>query len=256
MCAVFRPYGKIADPRESFSIKKWPSSSHAAAAKLPPGLDSARAQIESFQKAMHSFSKELLELISIALKLPADSFTSSHNATSDNYDNFLLMHYPPVTSAELDEGVKFRISPHTDWGTITLLFQQKVGGLQVRPPVYTSAELDLDSELWTSAPVYDDMILINIGDMLEIWTAGRLKSTWHRVAPNSAEGNLGSIDRYTFAYFLHPDRDTKLIPYENLKREGWVPRYSGVGETAEEHVFARISQEKTILAETATAIKA
>lgn len=204
---------------------------------------------------MHSFSKELLELMAIALQLPADSFTASHTPTSDNYDNFLLMHYPPVTTAELDEGVKFRISPHTDWGTITFLFQQKVGGLQVRPPVYTSAALDLDSEVWTSAPVHDDMILINIGDMLEIWTAGRLKSTWHRVVPTSAGGNRGGIDRYSFAYFLHPDRDTKLVPYDNLKREGWEPRYSGAAETAEEHVFLRISQEKTITAE-ATAIKA
>jgi isopenicillin N synthase-like dioxygenase len=249
LCLVSRPNGKVGDPRESFNINKWPSSSHTAAAKLPPGLDFAREQIESFQKDILSFGEQLLELIALALQLPADLFTSSHNSSRDNFDNFLLMHYPPITSAELEEDVKYRISPHTDWGTVTFLFQQKIGGLQVRPPVYTSAALDLDSEVWTSAPVYDDMILVNIGDMLEFWTAGRLKSTWHRVVPNTAAGNLGGVDRYSFAYFLHPDRDTKLTPFDNMKREGWVPRYKGLGITAEEHVFNRINQGTYLVAE-------
>jgi isopenicillin N synthase-like dioxygenase len=243
---IFRPYSKIGDPRETFNIQKWSSSSQAAAAKLPPYLDSSREQVESFQKDIQRFGQQLLELIALALDLPADSFTSSHNATSDNFDTLTLIHYPPVTSHELDEGVKFRISPHTDWGTVTFLFQQKVGGLQVRPPVYTSAALDLDSEVWTSAPVYEDMILINIGDMLEFWTAGRLKSTWHRVVPDTTGGSLGGIDRYSFAYFLHPDRNTKLVPHDQLIREDWVPRYSGKGKTAEEHVFNRINKETVL----------
>ena len=245
---VNRPNGKVGDPRETLNINKWSSSAQAAAARLPPGLDSAREQIETFQKEIQSFGKQLLELIARALHLPDDAFTSSHNASSDNFDNLALLHYPPVTSAELDEGVKFRISPHTDWGTITFLFQQKIGGLQVRPPLYTSATLDLESEIRTSAPVYDDMILINIGDMLEFWTAGRLKSTWHRVVPNTAGASLGGVDRYSFAYFLHPDRDTKLVPYERLNKECWVPRYSGRGKTAEEHVHTRINQATVLSA--------
>lgn len=73
--------------------------------------------------------------------------------------------------------------------------------------------------------------------MLEFWTAGKLKSTWHRVVPTAAEGGL---DRYTFAYFLHPDKDCVLVPMSGMEKEGWMPRYEGRGRTAEEHIHARI----------------
>ena len=121
----------------------------------------------------------------------------------------------------------------------TLLFQSTVGGLEVRPPHYTTPTPWLSTETWTPAPALPDKILINIGDMLEFWTAGKLKSTWHRVVPTEREGGL---DRYTFAYFLHPDRDCVLVPMEGMNdgKEGWTPRYEGVGRTAEEHIHARI----------------
>jgi isopenicillin N synthase-like dioxygenase len=148
------------------------------------------------------------------------------------------MHYPPVAaSASASGSPAFRISPHTDWGTLTLLFQSGVGGLEVRPPKYTSPTPSLDTETWTPAPALPHKILVNIGDMLEFWTAGRLKSTWHRVVPTATEGGL---DRYTFAYFLHPDRESVLVPMRELELSGWTPRYAGVGRTAEEHIHARI----------------
>ncbi|KIW18735.1 hypothetical protein PV08_03024 [Exophiala spinifera] len=236
-------YGSFKDPREAFSINKWPTAAHASTAPLSPVLDDAREQIQSFQKQVQSFTGRLLELIAVALGLPRDQFTAQHDPGAVNFDNFELMHYPPVAPSSTPAGgrdgdVKFRISPHTDWGTLTLLFQKSIGGLQVRPPHYTAPELDLDGEIWTSAPVFNDMVLINIGDMLEFWTAGALKSTWHRVVPTAAHGG---VDRYTFAYFLHPNKDAVLVPIEAMKRDGWVPRYAGIGRTAEEHIHARIA---------------
>lgn len=194
-------------------------------------------QILSFQKSLHSFASRLLELIAAALDLPRSTFTSQHPRSRPNFDNFELMHYPPLTFTNSSNETAYRISPHTDWGTITLLFQQSIGGLQVRPPHYTTPEPQAD-EQWTSAPVYNDMILINIGDMMEFWTAGKLKSTWHRVVPNPETRNL---DRYCFAYFLHPDKDAVLEPIKALQKEGWVPRYAGKGRTAEQHIRARIA---------------
>jgi len=230
--------GQFEDPREGFSINKWPTSAHTTAAPLPPILDPARPQIQSFQRHVQAFTTRLLELIALALDLPVDQFASQHDAQAENFDNFELMHYPPVAEDPKNVNVQFRISPHTDWGTLTLLFQHSVGGLEVRPPHYTSPSPNLADEKWTPAPVYNDMVLINIGDMLEFWTAGRLKSTWHRVVPTA---QYGGVDRYTFAYFLHPNKDAVLVPIEAMEREGWVPRYAGIGRTAEEHINARIS---------------
>jgi isopenicillin N synthase-like dioxygenase len=238
----YRADGKFTDPREAISINKWPAKAHVVDAVLPPILSSpeSRAQIHAFQQQVQSFTAELLELIALALDLPKGTFTRYHAPSKENFDNFELMHYPPVTSSSDTATSAYRISPHTDWGTLTLLFQSSVGGLEVRPPHYTSPAPSFTTETWTSAPAYNDKILINIGDMLEFWTAGKLKSTWHRVVPTASEGG---VDRYTFAYFLHPDRDRVLAPIPDLAgtREGeWIPRYEGVGRTAEEHIHARI----------------
>ncbi|ETI27318.1 hypothetical protein G647_09508 [Cladophialophora carrionii CBS 160.54] len=236
--------GKFTDPREAISINKWPTSSHASAAILPPILSEARGQIHTFQRQVQAFTAQLLELIALALGLPVTTFTRNHDPERENFDNFELMHYPPVAACAgsgagltSDASPAYRISPHTDWGTLTLLFQSAVGGLEVRPPKYTSARLSLSTEKWTPAPALRDKILVNIGDMLEFWTAGKLKSTWHRVVPTAADG---SLDRYTFAYFLHPDKDCVLVPMAGMEKEGWVPRYEGVGRTAETHIHARI----------------
>jgi isopenicillin N synthase-like dioxygenase len=234
--------GKFTDPREAISINKWPTSSHAAAAILPPVLSDARGQLHAFQRQVQEFTTQLLELIALALGLPPTTFARNHDPERENFDNFELMHYPPVAAGAgagttPDASPTFRISPHTDWGTLTLLFQSTVGGLEVRPPKYTSPALSLSTEKWTPAPALPDKILVNIGDMLEFWTAGKLKSTWHRVVPTPTEGNL---DRYTFAYFLHPDKDCVLVPMGGMEKEGWVPRYEGVGRTAETHIHARI----------------
>lgn len=237
---ITRADGKFTDPREAISINKWPTPEHATTAPLPPILSEARSQILAFQQQVQSFAKRLLELVALALDLPGTTFTRYHDAGKGNFDNFELMHYPPVTSPQDTDNAsvpKFRISPHTDWGTLTLLFQSTVGGLEVRPPKYTNPTLSLDTETWTPAAALPDKILINIGDMLEFWTAGKLKSTWHRVVPTASEGGL---DRYTFAYFLHPDKDAILVPMKEFQQQGWVPRYAGVGRTAEQHIHARI----------------
>jgi len=111
----------------------------------------------------------------------------------------------------------------------------------VRPPQYKSPTLS-PSEVWTDAPVYNNMVLINIGDMMEFWTAGLLKSTWHRVTSNTvANPEHGFTDRYCLAYFLHPDKDSVLEPLEQFRKTGYVSRYDGAVRSAAEHIAMRIN---------------
>jgi isopenicillin N synthase-like dioxygenase len=198
--------------------------------------------IRTFQEELHSFALKLLECIAVALHLPLTQLASQHNRALPNFDNFELMHYPPLCPKSAEQIPSHRISPHTDWGSITLLFQQDIGGLQVRPPHYTSPTLSPD-EVWSDAPVFNDMVLVNIGDMMEFWTAGKLKSTWHRVTSNPASNpEHGRTNRYCFAYFLHPNKDAVLVPIEGLRPEkNWQSRYEGIGRSAEEHIRARIN---------------
>jgi len=198
--------------------------------------------IKTFQEELHAFALKLLECIALALGLPQMQLVSQHSRNLPNFDNFELMHYPALSPKSADEVPGHRISPHTDWGSITLLFQQNIGGLQVRPPHYTSPTLSPD-EVWTDAPVINEMVLVNVGDMMEFWTAGRLKSTWHRVTSNTvSQPEHGLTDRYCFAYFLHPNKDAVLVPIEGLRTEkSWKSRYEGTGRSAEEHIRARIN---------------
>lgn len=236
-------YTAVKDPREAFSMNKWPTETHASSAKLSPTLSSSRPQILSLQESCHSFSLSLLKVLAKALALNPSTFSSLHPRIKENFDNLEIMHYPVLdTTLSLEHKPKHRISPHTDWGTLTLLFQhENVSGLEVRPPQYTSPSLKLAEENWTPAPAPSDMVLINIGDMLEFLTAGRLKSTWHRVT--SEDVLMSKKDRYCIAYFLHPDKETVLEPMMELATAGqdWTPRYEGRGRTAREHIMARIS---------------
>ena len=62
---------------------------------------------------------------------------------------------------------------------------------------------------WVAAPVIPNTILINIGDHLQMWTNGLLKSTMHRVVYNPMQLHHS---RYSIACFIHANDDTKLDP--------------------------------------------
>ncbi|KAK5085552.1 hypothetical protein LTR05_004837 [Lithohypha guttulata] len=133
-----------------------------------------------------------------------DTFTDG----GDN--NLRLLHYPPVRkSVFLDKPDQVRAGEHSDYGSITLLFQDNVGGLEVKSPRGT----------WVRATPIPDTIVINAGDLLSRWSNETIKSTNHRVIqPPPKDGEMDDADnpnacfsaRYSIAYFCNPNFD-KLI---------------------------------------------
>ena len=103
---------------------------------------------------------------------------------------FRIFHYP-AGGAEDAWGV----GEHTDYGLLTLLAQDRFGGLQVKTPGG-----------WIEAPPMDGALVCNIGDMLERLTGGRFKSTPHRVR------NLSGHDRLSFPLFFDPDFTARMQP--------------------------------------------
>ena len=90
-----------------------------------------------------------------------------------------INHYPPVSVVGEPEPGQFRIGPHTDFGTVTILDREPVaGGLQV----YS------DADGWTDAPYDPDALTVNIGDLLEHWSGRRWPSGRHRVLPPRRPG--------------------------------------------------------------------
>ncbi len=121
-----------------------------------------------------------------------------------------LLHYPPHATPR-GSGV-FGIAPHTDYGFMTILAQDEVGGLEVRPR----------GGDWTPVPVLPESFVVNAGDAVPRLTNGRFASTPHRVINTSA-----TQSRYSVPYFFDPGLDATLhgLP--------------GFGEAAPEHAPVR-----------------
>lgn len=107
--------------------------------------------------------------------------------------NMTLLHYPPQP-ANLD-GIG--IHPHKDTDTLTIIASDPVGGLQVR---------GRGAGEWIPAKPPGDALIVNIGDLLELWSGGYFISTPHRVV------NIAGAERYSFPYFAVPRYDTLVEP--------------------------------------------
>ncbi|CCG83832.1 protein of unknown function [Taphrina deformans PYCC 5710] len=193
---------KNADYKEAFNIA--PTSNQA----LPQVLESSRAMLQEFEKACQDLCRKLCRLLAVGLELESDFFASKHDTSRLSGTIMRLLYYPEVKSTAMLKD-EVRAGAHTDYGSLTLLFQMPgQSGLEVRDP-------DTDTFEAVPAPSPSDdeeelPILVNIADQLTLWTAGLLKSTVHRVT------GTYTGDRYSIAYFCHPDDDTDLRPVPQL----------------------------------------
>ena len=130
--------------------------------------------------------------------------------------NMTLLHYPPVENGA--EG--FGIHPHKDTDALTILAPDPVGGLMVKRR---------HSDSWIHADARGDALIVNIGDLLELWSGGYFVSTPHKVV------NTSGKERYSFPYFAvprfdtvveplttpNPDFDRSAVHVGNVSREVW-----------------------------------
>ena len=111
---------------------------------------------------------------------------------SDPLTNMTLLNYPPMPPKSDSWG----IHPHKDFNLLTLLAHDPVGGLEVRNR----------NDEWLSADCPPNGMVLNVGDMLELWSGGRLLSTPHRVFNRSGK------PRQSFPYFSKPRWDVVVEP--------------------------------------------
>lgn len=126
--------------------------------------------------------------IAISLGLQPDHFESG--ITNDPFILFRIFHYPATTGNQ-DE--LWGVGEHTDYGLITILKQDEVGGLQVR-----------SNDNWIDAPPVPNSFICNIGDMLDRMTNGLYLSTPHRVR------NTSGRNRLSFPLFFDPNFDAMV----------------------------------------------
>ena len=155
-----------------------------------PGLQPA---LVGYLAAMRSLADELLVVCAAALRLESDFFTRhTGHATHTLNVNW----YPPMTVTGAPEPGQYRIGPHTDFGTVTVLDREPGrGGLQV----WT------EEDGWEDAPYEPGALTINTGDLLARWSGSRWKSNRHRVRPPQAAAP--DEDLVSLVYFYEADHD-------------------------------------------------
>lgn len=163
--------------------------------EILPGF---RKFFNHFYETCYDIELSLLRAIALGMGLSEDFFLHYHTK-KDN--QVRLLHYPPVEAELLRNGSMERIAAHSDFGTLTLLFQDEVGGLEVED-IYEKGK-------YNPAPYIPGTIVVNIGDFLQRWSNDTLKSTLHRVrAPPLVRGITKA--RYSIPYFVTADRDKTI----------------------------------------------
>ena len=209
-----------ADLKEAFTMRniplsiakghKWPSTSYQEIAE------------ELFHRSLED-ANTVMEAFAESLDLPLNFFRRCHTG---EVITLRYLHYPLVNH-EPEEG-QLGAGVHSDYGTVTLLYQDDVGGLEVR---------GTDGN-WHQAIHVPNTVIINTGDLMSRWTNGKYCSTLHRVKPR-IQTDENTKDRYSIAFFADPDNETPISVLPSCQSSDNPPKFKDT--TAGEHIQERIA---------------
>jgi isopenicillin N synthase-like dioxygenase len=163
---------------------------------FPRGVPELRDAVLAYMASMTQLGHALMEGIALSLGLDASYFADRY--TREPLTLFRIFNYPGDPALPDDEP-RWGVGEHTDYGLLTILKQDDTGGLQVK-----------SGGGWIPAPPIPGAFLCNIGDMLDRMTAGRYKSTPHRVQ------NVTRRDRISFPFFFDPNFDARIKPIVDI----------------------------------------
>lgn len=181
-----------------------------------PELGEFRDTVSEYYMQISALGRRLCECLELHLGLPREAITCQMNKP---ISQLRLLHY--VRKSDLRDHRSVNMGAHTDYECLTLLHTRNKG-LQVMT----------QEDQWVDVPVDPGTFIVNIGDMLEAWSNGLLRSTPHRVL------NL-SPERFSMPYFVAANYETEIRPFPQLLRPDAPPRYDPflAGEHLERMLF-------------------
>ncbi len=179
-----------------------------------PSITGFREQTIAYGGALRGLGDHLLSLLALSLDLPGTWFADKYE---HGVGSLRMIKYPPQPAeAQFNQ---IGAGAHTDWGGITILAQDDIGGLEVRNA----------SDQWIQAKPVPGAFVINLGDLMARWTNGIYNSNMHRVN-NNASGR----DRYSIPFFYSPTPTAVIEPIPTCVTPDNPPDFEVV--TAAEHM--------------------
>jgi isopenicillin N synthase-like dioxygenase len=166
-----------------------------------------KAASEAYFGQAAALGRRLLQVCAVSLDMPPDYFLQF---CTKPMVQMRLFHYPP--QPPMSEEQAFGVAPHTDYGMITLLLQDPVGGLELRKR---------DGE-WIAAPHVPGTLVINIGDLFQRWTNDIYVSNPHRVV------NLSGRERYSIPVFFNLDYNAEVSCLPTCQTPDRPARYPAI----------------------------
>ncbi|PYI10695.1 Clavaminate synthase-like protein [Aspergillus sclerotiicarbonarius CBS 121057] len=177
---------------------KWPTAHE---------LSAFRPFMEAFYRKCDEICLTLMEALEVAWGIEDGSLVARCVPSSTD---LRLTHYPAIPVEEMHSERTSRIAPHTDFGPITLLFQDSTGGLEIEDRTNP-----VPNSFVPLPPTDTSEMIVNVGDTLTRWTNGKITGGVHRViAPETMKNERGLMipSRMSMAYLFKAGREVSVGP--------------------------------------------
>jgi isopenicillin N synthase-like dioxygenase len=193
--------GEVESDNPFVGAGNWPDS------RLLPGF---KEFIQAHMMKRVVIAQRLCRTLALSLDLNEDYFDDAHRYLSCS----LTFNYYPALSAETVGRTQWGISPHTDYGSFTLLSQDALGGLEVRTT----------SDDWIDVPPIPGAFVVNIADLFARWTNGLYRSSLHRASNFNSSGRA----RISLPLFVIPHPKARIECVPTCHGPGNPPKYEPV----------------------------
>ena len=202
----------------------------------PPLLEEAGL---AYHAALLHVLGALHELTAASLGLPSDFFVPYYEPQGSV--SLRLSYYPPL-SPEHQLSSAVRYGEHTDYTGFTILHQDEsdvgdldAGGLQVKLP----------NGNWHAVPPIPGAFVVNIGDLYEVWTNGRWRSTVHRVMKPPCGSAAATNPRLSIPFFTGPRNNAVITAIPTCVDKDHPRQYAPV--TAGDHLLKKLQKNKCVM---------
>jgi isopenicillin N synthase-like dioxygenase len=189
-----------------------PADGGVVVPQWPAALPVFRLAVEAYYDACDALSLELLRVISSNLGMPERALDSHFRPS---HTSILRLNYYPrcptparPTDLAMAQTGYLGVNHHTDAGALTLLMQDDQPGLEI-----------FHDDTWTPIEPRPDALVVNLGDIVQVWSNDRYPASLHRVLANA------DAERFSVPFFFNPTYSTQYAPLPSTVDTHRAPRY-------------------------------